>query len=285
MNDPSISTGHQYSYTAAKPLGAQTITIHCDLYQGTTLIKQGATNTITSSTYTQYDETLSGGQADAISDYTDLRVRCVPETAGGGGQGSRLEVSWIEFQTPDATTTHDINVSEINEASDSHTITVVKTWNINVNESVEGSDSHSITIDQVWNIIVGEQVLGNDVSNTVNAGTVHNINVNESVEGDDGHTFTFVREIIVTEENQGSDSSSVSAFQIWNIYASESVEGSDTNQIGTITPFAPGGQYIWFKVSAPTDSRLGGVFSFDCGTGFYVQGISSNGTLICTALP
>jgi hypothetical protein len=55
--------------------------------------------------------------------------------------------------------------------------------------------------------------------------------------------------------------------------------------IDVVPPFEPGGQFIWFKINVPTADRLGGIFAASCPGGYYVSGISINGTLICTALP
>ncbi len=55
--------------------------------------------------WTEDSFTLSGAEADAISDYTDLRIRFFGEGGGGAPAGRRgVGVSWAEFEVPDAAT-------------------------------------------------------------------------------------------------------------------------------------------------------------------------------------
>jgi hypothetical protein len=69
--DPVSSTGHIIRYRAKGTSGTLTVS----LYQGATLIAT-QTPTLTTS-YQTFTMTLSSGEANSITDYTDLRLRFV----------------------------------------------------------------------------------------------------------------------------------------------------------------------------------------------------------------
>lgn len=108
LSDPGSSSGHTFRYRVAKSDGGvidgggNSVDITAHLYQGTTLIASDTTRT-TTGTWTQYELTLSGAQADAITDYTDLRLRFVTTSSGGPPNDRRGgAVSWAELEIPDA---------------------------------------------------------------------------------------------------------------------------------------------------------------------------------------
>ncbi len=77
-SDPSLSTGHVIHWRVAKNNTGQTVDVTVKLYQGGgnsigagTLIAT-RTRTNVGTTFTTYDETLTGTEADAITNYTDL---------------------------------------------------------------------------------------------------------------------------------------------------------------------------------------------------------------------
>ena len=51
------------------------------------------------SVWATVEKTLSSGQADSITDYTDLRLRFTANKTGGARTTS-IEVSWAEFECP-----------------------------------------------------------------------------------------------------------------------------------------------------------------------------------------
>ncbi len=71
--DPSISTGHKIRIRA-RGIRDQ---IKIQLFQGVTLIAESGDFTLTGA-FTTFEYTLSGGEADSITDYNDLRIRVVP---------------------------------------------------------------------------------------------------------------------------------------------------------------------------------------------------------------
>ena len=106
--DPVSSSNHVVRYRVAKTNngtvdgGGNAVTVTAHLYQGTTLIASDTARTATG-TWTAYSFTLTGTQADAITDYNDLRLRFTT-TASGGGPSVRRggAVSWAELEVPDA---------------------------------------------------------------------------------------------------------------------------------------------------------------------------------------
>lgn len=75
LTDPSVSTGHIVRYRYQKNLASeQPINIVVRLYQGATIIAQ-ATHTDVGNPWTSGSFTLSGTEADSITDYTDLYIQ------------------------------------------------------------------------------------------------------------------------------------------------------------------------------------------------------------------
>lgn len=70
-SDPAVSTGHIVRYRLR---GDGTSGVQVELLQGTTQIATW-THDPAPSSFTSYEQTLSGGQADSITDYTALRLR------------------------------------------------------------------------------------------------------------------------------------------------------------------------------------------------------------------
>jgi hypothetical protein len=98
--DPQSSTGHIVRVRGRRNGGARTVTLNWRLYQSSTAIAAAQSLTMTDS-YQTSSHTLSSAEADAITNYSDLRVR-VWGTTSGGGAGSKLRVTWIELEMPDA---------------------------------------------------------------------------------------------------------------------------------------------------------------------------------------
>jgi hypothetical protein len=100
LSDPYLSTGHVVRYRAIR-FGTGGIALQVDLVQGTTVIASSGLFAPTTS-YADYSFTLSGAEADAITDYSDLRLRLTSGRIGPPYTFSdALEVSWAEFEIPD----------------------------------------------------------------------------------------------------------------------------------------------------------------------------------------
>lgn len=106
--DPQSSSTHTLRYRIAKVnAGAinnagNSVTCVVDLVQGGSVLATDASRTCTG-TWTTYSFAISTAQADAITDYSDLRIRFTFTTSGGGSPSNRRggAISWAEFETPD----------------------------------------------------------------------------------------------------------------------------------------------------------------------------------------
>ena len=99
--DPVSSTGHIIRFRHAKSAAAgKTIDITVNLLQGGV---QKATTTVTSSgtTFTEWSYTLTGTEADSISNYNDLDFQVYAVQSGTGGNRDG-RVSYLVFEVPDA---------------------------------------------------------------------------------------------------------------------------------------------------------------------------------------
>lgn len=101
LTDPQSSTGHTLRLRGRRNGGGRTITINFRLYQGATPITAAQSFSDGADTYTTKTYTLLAAEADAITDYSNLRVR-VWSTTAGGGPASKARVTWIELEAPDA---------------------------------------------------------------------------------------------------------------------------------------------------------------------------------------
>jgi hypothetical protein len=70
VTDPAVSSGHTLRYRAASRF-SRTLTM--GVYNGASLV--ASFPQVLTPTLTQYEVTLSGAEADAITDYTDVRVK------------------------------------------------------------------------------------------------------------------------------------------------------------------------------------------------------------------
>jgi hypothetical protein len=80
FTDPSFSTGHRLDYRV-RVRNAGSYTVVVGVYQGTTLIASTSHTSGLTTSFQDFTLTLSGAEADAISDYTDLRVRVTATAA------------------------------------------------------------------------------------------------------------------------------------------------------------------------------------------------------------
>jgi hypothetical protein len=110
VTDPVSSASHVLRVHVAKgnsngtnvgvTTGGQQIDVTYRLKQSTTTIATG-TSTNFDSGFTTLSTTLSGAEADAITNYAALRISCAGVRVGGGS-GRGLIVSAYEFECPDA---------------------------------------------------------------------------------------------------------------------------------------------------------------------------------------
>jgi len=115
MNDPGSSVDHTV-YVWAKAVGSgPSERASIALYQGATKIANIAVNQIISRTdYTLYSSTLSSADADAITNYTDLRVRV---TENNIGSGEEVRVTQIYMEVPDAASGYTLTIDDVGSYS------------------------------------------------------------------------------------------------------------------------------------------------------------------------
>ena len=102
LTDPLSSSGHVVRYRFRRgPQGGKNVSLTADLRQGATSIASWAhLDAAIVNSYTTFQQTLSSGQADSITDYTDLRLRLTATTTGGGGS-TGVRFTWTELEVPD----------------------------------------------------------------------------------------------------------------------------------------------------------------------------------------
>ena len=111
ISDPSSSSGHVLRIRGAKnATGGANYDLVCQLRQGyASEASQGnliATVTISAKSNTTLEtaeHTLSGAEADSITDHSDLQFRCWA-AKNGGGAGRQCQIADVELETPDAAT-------------------------------------------------------------------------------------------------------------------------------------------------------------------------------------
>lgn len=108
VTDPASSTGHILRVRWTKGAGGGTTELTVELRQGYvseasqgTLIATLTSSTATSSSETTYTHNLSSGEADSITDYSDLQFR-ISGQRQGGGTGRQIDIEFVELETPDA---------------------------------------------------------------------------------------------------------------------------------------------------------------------------------------
>lgn len=132
LTDPVSSSGHILRLRALATGSSTPEKWTVTIYQGATLIATAFSNTtVTRTNYADYSYTLTTAQADAITNYTDLRVRIVVSQAAG----ETIDVSFIEFETPSITPA--INKTETATATD--TIDIRNHINLSKTESAIGT--------------------------------------------------------------------------------------------------------------------------------------------------
>lgn len=110
VTDPNSSSGHIVRFRIGKTNagvldgGGNAVTVTCRLMQGTTQIATSGAITATG-TWTTSSFTLSSAEADAITNYNDLRLEFVTSSSGGSPANRRGgAVSWAELEVPNVVT-------------------------------------------------------------------------------------------------------------------------------------------------------------------------------------
>lgn len=102
VTDPASSSGHVVRFRAWQENNTHQRTLSVVLVQGSTVISTYAAFDLVKGVATSYSWTLSAGEADSITNYSDLRLRF---TSGGtvstpAPSRSTVYVSWAELEVP-----------------------------------------------------------------------------------------------------------------------------------------------------------------------------------------
>lgn len=112
VEDPQTSSNHIVRYVYKKDGGAVNVRLTVRLLEGGTQIASWThTNIGTSSTLAT--QTLSAGEANSITNYSNLRLEFTADYLGGILPGSAADVSWVEFQVPGVSGIYDCTVTSI----------------------------------------------------------------------------------------------------------------------------------------------------------------------------
>lgn len=112
ISDPQSSSSHIVRYRAkgSDPSGFYGIpSLTVSLRQGSTQIAT-ATNSSLTTSFADYNFTLSSSEANAITDYSDLRLRFVRASGGSASETNLVSEAW--FETPDASDNYDFKVGD-----------------------------------------------------------------------------------------------------------------------------------------------------------------------------
>jgi len=110
--DPQIHTGHVVNYRYGKSSSAgKQIDITVSLRQGTSTQIASQTHVDVGAGFTAGSLTLSTIEASNITDYSDLRIRVVANSVGGGA-GRSGQISWVCLEVPSAAEEHNRSVDE-----------------------------------------------------------------------------------------------------------------------------------------------------------------------------
>jgi hypothetical protein len=263
VDDPGVSTGHILRYTYRKDnTGGHTINFRMRLLDGTTEIASWLHSDITNS-YILAEQTLTETQAGNITNYTDLRIEVSREGDTGGGPTTHraVEVSWVEFELPEApeinppiVTTSQATDIDVTEATGQGNVTNTGGLNITERGFVWGSTGQA----DPGNTAPGSTSYDDFVSAT---GTFGSGSFSSVISGLDPETTYFYRAYAYNSE--GYSYGSEVAFQT---YAEEptvstklatGITGSQANGQGEIvfsgssTPSERG--FVWSTTSYPTN--------------------------------
>src|SRR5210317_29240 len=154
ITDPAVGTGHTVYWrqsqadsdagTPAPSTGGSNATYDVLLIQGTTTIATCASGSSTSDgSFAAGSYTLTAGEADSITDYTDLRIRMVSNGTGGTPSGRRAAAfSSAYLEIPDAATSWNLVVNDGTHSHSADAPTITHDYSVTVNDA-----SHAHTAD------------------------------------------------------------------------------------------------------------------------------------------
>lgn len=190
VTDPAVSTGHivRFAYVrtnAGVPSGSGTaVNLTVVLMQENggspiTIASKAITN-ITSGSWIADSFTLTGTEADSISDYSDLAIRFDP-SGGGGSPSNRRGVgySWAEFEVPDAASFSDIALNVATSITQAEAVdgigSIAQSLPLSISAILAAEGTANIAIDATLDLTQSQSVQG-----LIDSGLVANISISQS---------------------------------------------------------------------------------------------------------
>ena len=154
LSDPVSSSAHYVRYRLGRTRTDRTLTVVVRLMQGGTEIASWE-HIDPGASFQPFEQTLTTGQADAITDYTDLRLRF--DITSLQNAQVYCQVSWAELEIPDAgvqPTTVNVNAASVT-ASASVETTIPGTRTVSINNASAISTPQATIASETFDVSVG----------------------------------------------------------------------------------------------------------------------------------
>lgn len=142
VSDPLSSSSHTWRTRLRATGSSSGEKVTLSLYQGSTLIATLINgSTIARGSFADWSGTLTAAQADAITNYSDLRFRWV--TGSGNGASETIDCSWAVLEVPDATATYneDVSLASSRLVSDSSSLSMDMDMSLGKSHSLSDANS------------------------------------------------------------------------------------------------------------------------------------------------
>lgn len=97
LTNPQTTSGLVIRFRAESPGGSGAAEqANAELFQGSTLIAQTGLQSLSRTTFTEINHTLTSAEANSITDYTNLNIKIVTSK----GSNEVIKVSWMQFDVP-----------------------------------------------------------------------------------------------------------------------------------------------------------------------------------------
>ncbi len=193
VTDPVSSLNHILRLRAKATGSSSAEKWTVSIYQGSTLIATAfSASNVTRTTFNDYVFTLTAAQADAITNYTDLRVRIVSSAS----TGEYIDVSWIVFEVPDV----------IQNQTYNETATVAKSDGLTVSGSLKITPP-AVSVARADGMTVSEKVALNPA---ISVAKKDGLEVSSSLKATNGVAVGRADGVTVTSQLAGQESADLS---------------------------------------------------------------------------
>ena len=259
VTDPVVDTGHIIKFRAQQSNTNRPQTLFVELYEGATLRATTVVMTLTNA-YQTLAYTLSTAEAGTIVDYSNLSLRFVPSTGEGGEKKTKVQLTWAEFEVPDAGAS--VSATDIPLVSDSASRSVTRlisdapviTDSSSISVAFASIDTPTISDSASIAIAVNDMPIITDTLLVDKSGTIF-IEIEKFVEIKVFDALEVVKAEDIDEEldskydvkSQKQDENTLTIIKQWGGYSA--VLASDSKLLETV---GVDGNYIpsWFKKTA-----------------------------------